>query len=251
VSRCNPDTSSQSVADLSDGIRAGIWALSQCHKVAAEGTLPVVGVGTGELSISTADLNASVDAVVVNANTRSADVVTSTAAVKPLATDRPASARNVFEAIMPIARTVADARLNSASIAVGKETSTAVQVSAAVCSAFASKPPSSSLNPMAGSYVPRHTDTVVKLPPVVRPSTVERSAPKRNVSKTCPHPYARSRITIGQAHPQMMPMPPVRVYLQDRLLAPPAYFTLPYQPFRFAPPPYHWFPPPPRGYWRP
>ena len=158
MSRCNPDTSSQSVADLSDGIRAGIWALSQCHKVAAEGTLPAGGVVAGEL----------------NANTRSADAGTSIPAIKPLAPDLPAHARNVFEAIMPIARTLADPRLKSASSAVGKGTSPTVQVSAAVCSASTSKPPPSSLNPMAGPYVPRHTDTVVKLPPVVRPSTVER-----------------------------------------------------------------------------
>ena len=235
MSRCNPDTSSQSVADLSDGIRVGIWALTQCHRVAAEGTLPAGGVVAGES----------------NANTRSAGAGTSIPAVKPLAPNRPAHARNVFEAVMPNARILADPRLKSASSAVGKETSSAVQVSAAVCSASASKPPSSSLNPMAGSYVPRHTDTVVKLPPVVRPSAVERSAPKRNVSKTRPHPYARPRINIRQARPQMMPMPPVRACFPDRLFAPPAYPTFPYQPFRFAPPPYHWFPPPLGGFWRP
>src|SRR5208282_5339531 len=55
------------------------------------------------------------DAAVTNANTCSADAGTSISAVKPLATDRPASARNVFETIMPIARSVADVRLISAS----------------------------------------------------------------------------------------------------------------------------------------
>ena len=59
VSKYNPSVWPQSAADLSDGITAGIWALSRCYKAAAEGTFPVDGVGTGDLSVSMAGLTAS------------------------------------------------------------------------------------------------------------------------------------------------------------------------------------------------
>jgi hypothetical protein len=221
---------------LSDGIRAGIWALARCQKEAADKASVLNSV-----PVQVVDRAVSGDATTPDASSRKTDAEESAQRAEIPAADRLASARNVFDKMSSIVQPAIAVDVAPASHAVEKGINPASQASTVVC------PVSAEQFVRGERHAVNRKAMVENPPPSVRSSSAKHSFPKHAVSRVRPYTYARPRLIAERACPRMMlpSPPPVRMYLP----APATFSTCQFPPFGFAPRPYHWFPPP-GGYWR-